>query len=136
MTANKAQRNTQIPIKAIERPAGMEDNCIILASSTEICCANEVERPTKKDVKTISTNSEERDIVYSTDLQKGMSIAVKNGGIKETLNKSVLFMHKNLIYFFWTCYILILIPRYNMQMYMFNLLSNTIINLKSSPITM
>lgn len=87
MTANKAQRNTQIPIEAIEGPAGIGDNCIILASSTEIYCAKDIEKATTKNTKTVSTNNEKREVIYSTELVQGMSISAKDGGIKETVRK-------------------------------------------------
>lgn len=83
MSANKRKRNTQIPLEAIEGAAGINDITIFAPYGYGIFCGKEVEIPTKKNttMKNINDGVEKREVVNVEDLQPGITIVAKDGGI-------------------------------------------------------
>lgn len=75
------ERNTQIPIEAIEGAAGVNDKFDMNASITQICCdKSNDEQPTKSNTKTVMSNPIKRTPI-SIELMAGMSIKVKSNGV-------------------------------------------------------
>lgn len=67
------ERNTQIPIEAIEGAAGVNDKFDMNASITQICCD-------KSNTNTVMSNPITRTPI-STELMAGVIIKVKSNGV-------------------------------------------------------
>jgi hypothetical protein len=89
MSADNKQRkrNTQIPLEAIECAAGKNDITEMDGYVVAVDCAREVETPNKNNTNTVIGDSYARDVVISTELQPGMTIVAKNGGIEAATKK-------------------------------------------------
>ena len=85
MSENKKERNTQIPLEAIEGAAGQKDRVDMNGGMVQACCEKTIQIPTKKNTKTEMTEAKTRDDIISLELGiDSMEIPVQSGGIKTT----------------------------------------------------
>lgn len=72
------ERNTQIPIEAIDEAASIRDEFDINVSVTQVCCDKNISKANKGNTKTVMSNPKQRTSgVFSTDLKNGISIKVE-----------------------------------------------------------
>ena len=78
MSTNKKERNTQIPVEAIEGPAGENEKCVIVFFETGI-----LEKDNKHHTTEVGAHDKREIAPNSMDLTEGMIIKAENNELQK-----------------------------------------------------